>query len=289
MSKNKRLAVSITCLLCLMFVVLIAGAYAGHAAPLQQTAADGEKIFQTKCIGCHTIGGGKLAGPDLKGVTQHRDLNWLTEWLKAPDKLLANGDPIAVEMLKEYNNLPMPNMQLSDADVAALIAYFQQMDSGNAPAPAAPTAPQKLDGDPEYGRKLFTGEAAMRRNGTACIACHSAEGAAALGGGALGPDLTHVYSRFGHNGLSASLATLPFPTMQSIFADRPLTDKEQADLLAFFAQADQSQIESRSTVYLQLTWGIGIGATLLLFAIMLPFWSRQTLGVAQRLRKYGKL
>ena len=32
--------------------------------------ADGEQIFKTNCVSCHTIGGGRLIGPDLEGVTK---------------------------------------------------------------------------------------------------------------------------------------------------------------------------------------------------------------------------
>ena len=32
-----------------------------------QTADQGQQIFQLKCTSCHTIGGGKLVGPDLQG------------------------------------------------------------------------------------------------------------------------------------------------------------------------------------------------------------------------------
>ncbi|MCK5876889.1 MAG: cytochrome c, partial [Candidatus Marithrix sp.] len=69
----------------------------------------GEKAFQ-KCIACHTIGSGPLAGPDLNGVTAKREATWLVRWIMEPDKMLAEGDVIATEMLKEFNNIPMPPM-----------------------------------------------------------------------------------------------------------------------------------------------------------------------------------
>ena len=43
-----------------------------RAAPTAQDAAQGQAIFVQKCASCHTIGGGKLVGPDLKGVTATR-------------------------------------------------------------------------------------------------------------------------------------------------------------------------------------------------------------------------
>ncbi|HVA99001.1 MAG TPA: cytochrome c, partial [Bacteroidia bacterium] len=33
---------------------------------------DGKELFQNNCKTCHTIGHGKLVGPDLKGVADRR-------------------------------------------------------------------------------------------------------------------------------------------------------------------------------------------------------------------------
>ena len=45
----------------------------------------GKALFQSKgCVACHTIGKGKLVGPDLKGVTNRRDQEWIAKWLKEP-------------------------------------------------------------------------------------------------------------------------------------------------------------------------------------------------------------
>ena len=34
---------------------------------------NGEQLFKTNCTACHTIGGGRLVGPDLIGVTNKRN------------------------------------------------------------------------------------------------------------------------------------------------------------------------------------------------------------------------
>ena len=67
-------------------------------------------------------------GPDLYGVTKRRDAAWLTRWLKEPEKMLQT-DEHAKAMLKEYNNIPMPNQNLSDAEIKEYIKYFQWYDS----------------------------------------------------------------------------------------------------------------------------------------------------------------
>lgn len=285
---------------CITIVVLacLAGSLSRvQAAPMGQSVTPGETIFQTKCAACHTVGGGKLVGPDLQGVTAKRDPAWLKAFIATPDKVLASGDPIAAQLLKEYNNIPMPNQGLTAQEVDALITFLATKGGsvpaapvGGAPTPAAsaPAAGLASPGSADHGVQLFSGAAGLKGGGTACIACHSVEGVGALGGGALGPDLTHVYARYGRAGLTAALGSLPFPSMQGIYATRQLTPDEQADLLAFFAAADR-QGEPRPSQNLLLILGGGTGLAGVLFLGMTLFWPRQRLSIAQRLRKYGKL
>lgn len=205
------------------------------AAPPAQSADEGQAIFEGKCAACHTIGGGTLVGPDLEGVTDRRERDWLMRWIAEPDKMLAQEDSIATEMLLEYNNVPMPNLALTEADVAAVLLYLE--NPGAAPAPLAILP----EGDPVKGGSLFTGGARLQNGAPPCMSCHSVADVGALGGGTLGPDLTKVYTRLGDNGLASSLKNLPFPLMQSVFADKPLTENEASDLYAYFIQVDQAQ------------------------------------------------
>ncbi len=109
-----------------------------QASPPSQPAEDGQVLFQERCATCHTIGGGTLVGPDLQGVTARRERDWLARWIKEPDKMLAEGDPIATQLLREFNNVPMPNLGLSDAQVEALVAYLESLEAGTAaPQPSA--------------------------------------------------------------------------------------------------------------------------------------------------------
>jgi nitrite reductase (NO-forming) len=98
------------------------------ATPTDPVAIAGKQDFESKCFACHSMGQGKKLGPDLAGVTQRRSADWLTQWLKSPEKMLAS-DPVAQAMLKEYNNLPMPNQSLSDAEIRQYIEYFRWIDA----------------------------------------------------------------------------------------------------------------------------------------------------------------
>ena len=100
-------------------------------APKLQVPTMGQNLFRTRCVACHTVGAGDIAepgqrrlGPDLLGVTQKRDRAWLARWLAEPEKMLAEKDPIIMKLFAEYNNVPMPNMRLSEVEVDALIDYM---------------------------------------------------------------------------------------------------------------------------------------------------------------------
>lgn len=101
---------------------------ATEASPTSPAAIAGKLAFESKCLACHSIGQGKKLGPDLAGITRRRSDNWLSRWLKAPEKMLAT-DNEAKAMLKEFNNLPMPNQGLSDEEIAQFLAYFHWADT----------------------------------------------------------------------------------------------------------------------------------------------------------------
>ena len=90
-------------------------------------AETGEQVFQKKCAACHTIGGGKLVGPDLTGVTSRREEDWLFRQIQQPDTLIAEKDPIALQLLQEYN-MPMVPLGLEDSEVAAVISYLKSIE-----------------------------------------------------------------------------------------------------------------------------------------------------------------
>ncbi|MFK8329833.1 SCO family protein [Pseudomonas sp. BJa5] len=100
-------------------------------APEVRPPSTGEQIFRTRCSSCHSIGSAEPGGvpgigPDLLGVTRQRDPLWLARWLKEPDQMLAQKDPLAMLLYEQYNRLAMPNMRLGDVEVAALVAYLEE-------------------------------------------------------------------------------------------------------------------------------------------------------------------
>jgi len=84
----------------------------------------GQAQFKKLCAPCHTIGVGDRVGPDLRGVTERRHQAWLTAFIQTPDKVLAEKDPIALALAAKFPGVRMPNLKLSDTDVADLISYI---------------------------------------------------------------------------------------------------------------------------------------------------------------------
>ena len=87
----------------------------------------GEEIFQSNCAGCHTIGKGNSVGPDLSGVTIRREENWLIRQIKDPDGLVEEKDPVALQLLEEFN-MPMVALGLSDEEIKEIILYLKNLD-----------------------------------------------------------------------------------------------------------------------------------------------------------------
>jgi mono/diheme cytochrome c family protein len=92
-------------------------------------AAQGEALFTSKtCTACHKLGGGRLVGPDLAGVTARRDKPFIVGMIANPDSMLAN-DATAKQLLGEYFT-PMTNIGVTVAEAEALYEYFRSVDAG---------------------------------------------------------------------------------------------------------------------------------------------------------------
>jgi protein SCO1/2 len=99
-------------------------------APDLRPMTSGEPLFRTRCSSCHSVNGVRedgALGPDLLGVTRIRDQQWLVKWLLAPDRMISEKDPLALALLKENNDLMMPNLRLNRQEVLELIEYMDQL------------------------------------------------------------------------------------------------------------------------------------------------------------------
>ena len=111
-----------------------------------QTADDAKNFAQ--CKACHTIGGGKLVGPDLKGVTDRHDEAWLIKFIQNSQQLVQSGDKAAIKVFEENNKIPMPAHSLSDDQVKGILKYIAaggKVEGGEAKEEAVvKTLPEKV-------------------------------------------------------------------------------------------------------------------------------------------------
>ena len=107
------------------------------------------------CAACHTIGKGKLIGPDLKGVTERREEAWLLSFIKSSQTVVKSGDEIAVQLFEEFNKIPMPDNPLSDKQVKGILTYIENYDEAAEVAAAVETIAEE---HPEVEKAIRTHE-----------------------------------------------------------------------------------------------------------------------------------
>lgn len=90
--------------------------------------AKGQEAFANKgCNACHKVGGGKLVGPDLKGVTARRDETWIKRMILRPD-VMVKEDETARKLLAEHM-VPMPNQGVDPtAELPKIMAYLKSVE-----------------------------------------------------------------------------------------------------------------------------------------------------------------
>lgn len=260
----------------LAVAALYSPVHAGAAAPID----NGKALFQQDCASCHSIGGGVRVGPDLKDVTKGSSTAWVQAFIVAPDKVIASGDARATALVKQFHGIKMPNLGLSSDQAAAIVAYLDSQ-SGAAPTSPSPAGQSAPKGNADAGKNDFTGATQLANGGPSCLSCHSIAGIGSLGGGTLGPDLTGAYKKYGGEaGIASVLTGLPFRTMKPLFADHPLTAREQANLAAFLRVASSEQRPSDSLWTLVL-FGLAVAAFCLALAFVI--WPRRYLVVRRRI------
>jgi mono/diheme cytochrome c family protein len=237
----------------------------------------GEELFEEWCVDCHTVGGGELVGPDLAGVSERRSIEWLIAIVQNSEALIEAGDPDAVALYEEYEEMAMPELPLSDAEVMAVIEYTKRAATGGEAAAAIPppTEPPPTAEAIVRGQDFFQGTARLANGGAACNACHDVKNDAVVGGGTLSKDLTDAYSRIGGPGVRSILGRPPFPVMRAAYEDRSLTDDEVDALAAFLHHADSEGALEPSTDYGVTLAVSGVVGTAVLLVLYSLFWRRR--------------
>lgn len=167
----------------------------------------GEQLFNTICIACHTIGEGKLLGPDLENVHKRHSEEWMIKFIRSSQNMIKEGDEEAVKLFNENNMIIMPDNAFTDEQIKSIIAYIQSKSGveeiakgeknkttitidqqKQAPSSVATSKTQTQTPESKSVTISYeTGEQLFDQN---CTACH------AIGKGTLvGPDLKGINSK----------------------------------------------------------------------------------------------
>jgi mono/diheme cytochrome c family protein len=246
-----------------------------------------EDDFAINCSSCHTIGGGPLLGPDLKGLSERQSREWLVDWMMDPLGVLLGGDPYAVELQRASRGAVMPpTPDMDEARANQLLDFIDAQSQLEPSLPEGAEAEQPLGPEEAaQGRELFVGELLPKNGAPACIACHTVSSLGSLGGGRLGPDLTRAYGRLGgREGLIPWLSAVPSATMRPIFQEYPLEEDEVIALVAFLKEETENDgPENQAAVVNFLLFGMA-GAAVLLAAFD-RIWNRRFTSVRKLLVK----
>ncbi len=106
--------------------------------------SEGEKLFNQTCIACHSIGQGKIVGPDLKGVETRHTMSWLKLFVTSSQSMIKKGDTSAVNLFKQNNGMIMPDQKLSGKEIESLIAFIKEKGATIQPEASAMVVAEKL-------------------------------------------------------------------------------------------------------------------------------------------------
>lgn len=90
-----------------------------------ELVTEGEEIFSLKCSACHKIDK-RYIGPSPKGILDNRTPEWIMNMILNPDGMVKE-DPIAKQLLIEYNGTPMANQNLTEEEARAILEYFRTL------------------------------------------------------------------------------------------------------------------------------------------------------------------
>ena len=263
-------------------VILMVALLAAVGTSDRVFAQDRVEDFRLHCTSCHTIGGGRLVGPDLLNVEERKDRAWLARFIVDPSSVLASGDAYALKLKNEARGVLMPaapGMTIERAmnllDLIDAESQLEKSQFAGIQVSDRPFTPR----DVEVGHDIFLGLQRLRGGGAPCVSCHSVNGIGVLAGGKLGPDLNAVFERLnGRKGLATWLSAPATPTMQAVYKDHPLDSEEILPLVAYFADRALAPPESgqAATLIFILLGLAGTAAALVMFDAV---WKKRFRGV----------
>ena len=95
------------------------------AAIDQDLATSGKETYEAMCTACHKAEK-RFIGPSPKGILSRRTPAWIMNMILNPDEM-TQKNPIARQLLIEYNGSPMANQNLTEEQARAVLEYFRTL------------------------------------------------------------------------------------------------------------------------------------------------------------------
>ncbi|RFN60255.1 c-type cytochrome [Marixanthomonas ophiurae] len=91
----------------------------------QAMANAGGELFKNKCTACHKADR-KFIGPAPTGILERRSPEWVMNMILNPE-VMVKEDPVAKELLIEFNGSPMANQGLTEDEARKILEYFRTL------------------------------------------------------------------------------------------------------------------------------------------------------------------
>jgi len=91
----------------------------------QTLAAEGLDLYEKNCTACHKPNK-KHIGPAPKDILSRRTPEWVMNMIINPDKMVQE-DPLAKDLLIEFNGSPMSNQGITEDEARAILEYFRTL------------------------------------------------------------------------------------------------------------------------------------------------------------------
>ena len=91
----------------------------------QNLAAQGKAVYDKMCTACHKPDKTYI-GPAPKNILDRRTPEWVMNMILNPDVMIVQ-DPLAKDLLMEFNGAPMANQNLTEEEARAILEYFRTL------------------------------------------------------------------------------------------------------------------------------------------------------------------
>ena len=88
-------------------------------------AAKGKDVYEKMCTACHKVDK-RFIGPAPKGILERRSPEWVMNMILAPERMVRE-DPLAKDLLIEFNGSPMANQGLTEEEARQVLEYFRTL------------------------------------------------------------------------------------------------------------------------------------------------------------------